>query len=579
MLHALIAALLVAQVTPPPPPPILAAPTASSSPNPSSSPPAGVAPSPAPAQLIVNPTNVNINPAQQALVTVTNATGLLQATLLHKLVMLSIDQQTHVITITATQATGTDTLHVVDAAGAVADIPIRVLFNAGTIPPAAQLSVTGSPVDPVWLAQQVQALVRRLALVAPGAQATIAPVQAAPSPLPPGAQSTFVVPVQIAGNGLYLDMNGTTAVTVQNVPLDGFSPPLLFYDDDPERITQDGVLYRGTITMAKPARLYYYHDDGSDPRQLAVVLTSASQDPTQVQVIDSSAGPNIDVMSVGHEVAKEFLVLKPHNEGVIVNLGANAYALHDLAMTYEQGAAGSVDFRILSGGPITVSVVAVSPGVDPRTVLDQPRVPGDGHHRTGVFALDGFGTDRLSYTAGGSAASVVYADRTSSPQNVDPASDGHDYGDYGVLRTIVIDLANPTDTPAIAYLYEKPIGGVVRSSFLVDGAIVQVGCVREPVPYQISAFALAPQSKYRAVVQTMTDGGSNYPIEVGVTAIPPQPAAPPISAPDGCFPKPNAPVPAPAAGSAPPPAMPGPASSPSPAPAVTPGAVASPGGF
>ncbi|MHB8146394.1 MAG: hypothetical protein ACYDGM_03905, partial [Vulcanimicrobiaceae bacterium] len=209
------------------------------------------------------------------------------------------------------------------------------------------------------------------------------------------------------------------------------------------------------------------------------------------------------------------------------------------------GVAGIVDFRVLSGGPITVSVVAVSPGIDPRTVLDQPRVPGDGHHRTGVFALDGFGYDQLSYTVGGGDASVVYADRNSSPQNVDPASNGRDYGDYGVLRTIVIRLANPTNASANAYLYEKPIGGIVRSSFLVDGAIVQVGCVREPVPYQISAFALAPQSSYQAVVQTMTDGGSNYPIEVGVTAAAPQPTAPPISSPEGCFPKANVPTPAP----------------------------------
>lgn len=547
MLHALLAALLVAQVTPPPPPPVLAAPTVSPSPNPSPSLPAGATPSPLPAQLIVNPTSVNINPAQQALVTVSNATGLLQATLQRKLVMVSIDQQTHVVTLTATQATGSDTLHLVDEAGAVADIPIRVLFNAGTIPATAQLAVTGSPVDPSWLAQQVQTFVQRLALAAPGAQATISPVQAPPAPLPPGAQSTFVVPVQIAGNGLYLDMNGATTVTVQNVPLDAFAPPLLFYDDDPERVTQDGVLYRGTITAAQPARLYYYHDDGTGPRQLAVVLASSSQDPTQVQIIDSSAGPNIDVMSVGHAVARDFLTLKPLDEGIIVNLGADAYALHDLAMTDKQGVAGSVDFRVLSGGPVTVSVVAVSPGVDPRTVLDQPLLPGDGHHRTGVFALAGFGNDRLSYSVGGADATLVYADRGSAPPNVDPASKGRDYGDYGVLRTIVIQLANPTDTPAIAYLYEKPIGGIVRSSFVVDGSLVQIGCVREPVPYQISAFALAPQSTYQAVVQTMTDGGSNYPLEVGVTATPPQPAAPPISSPEGCFPKPNAPVPAPTA--------------------------------
>jgi hypothetical protein len=36
----------------------------------------------------------------------------------------------------------------------------------------------------------------------------------------------------------------------------------------------------------------------------------------------------------------------------------------------------------------------------------------------------------------------------------------------------------------------------------------------------------------------MTDGGSFYPVEIGITGTPPTPATPAISAPDGCFPKP-----------------------------------------
>jgi hypothetical protein len=37
----------------------------------------------------------------------------------------------------------------------------------------------------------------------------------------------------------------------------------------------------------------------------------------------------------------------------------------------------------------------------------------------------------------------------------------------------------------------------------------------------------------------MTDGGSFYPVEIGVTETTPQPSAPPITAPDGCFPSPT----------------------------------------
>jgi hypothetical protein len=58
-------------------------------------------------------------------------------------------------------------------------------------------------------------------------------------------------------------------------------------------------------------------------------------------------------------------------------------------------------------------------------------------------------------------------------------------------------------------------------------------------PYQISSFELSPGQTMRALVQTMTDGGSFYPAEIGLTTTPPQTHAPTINAPEGCFPKPQ----------------------------------------
>lgn len=181
--------------------------------------------------------------------------------------------------------------------------------------------------------------------------------------------------------------------------------------------------------------------------------------------------------------------------------------------------------------------MALSPGASPQSFANAPVLPDDGHHRTGVFSLDGYAQDALSYAAGGPDAKLTFGDREPTPKNVDPQALGHDYGDYGVLRTVTFTIANPTAAAANAYLYVRPIGGVLRSSFLVDGALVEVGCVRTPVPYQVAAYALAPNQTYRVVVQTMTDGGSNYPAELGITGTAPQPTAPPVSAPDGCFPK------------------------------------------
>ncbi len=297
------------------------------------------------------------------------------------------------------------------------------------------------------------------------------------------------------------------------------------------------MLFRGTVTAADPARLYYYHDNVADPRRIVVLVATEAADPALVQMIDAPAGPNIDVMQVGHAVSRDFLLRKPRGEGIEVQIAAGApFALRDAAMTARQGVAGSVDLRVLSGGPVTVTVIAASPGVDPRSLLDGTPLAGDGHQRTGVFRLTGYGTDALTFSAGGADAKLVIGDREPTPPSADPNATGHDYGDYGVAHHVDLNLTNPGDAPATAYLYFRPIAGIARSSFLVNGSLVELGCVRQPVPYQIAALTLPP-GQTRATLDTMTDGGSFYPVEVGVTATPPAPTAPPINAPDGCFPK------------------------------------------
>ncbi len=207
-------------------------------------------------------------------------------------------------------------------------------------------------------------------------------------------------------------------------------------------------------------------------------------------------------------------------------------------MAAQQLVSGTVDLRVLSGGPVTVTVLAVSAGIDPRTLLDGRYSPATGTIAPASSRSAASAWSDLSYTAGGADATVVIGDTDPTPPSVDPAATGHDYGDYGVSHTIDLTMTNPGPSPASAYLYFKPLAGPARGAFIVDGNLVELGCVREPAPYQISAFELEPGQTYHTVVQTMTDGGSFYPVEIGLTATPPRPSAPPITAPDGCFPKP-----------------------------------------
>lgn len=454
------------------------------------------------------------------------------------LVRVQVDPVTDVIAVRAGAQTGTTTLHLSDSGGDRFDLPVRVALDAGVAPARLALTVTGQPVQWPWLWSQVQNAIAQRSSLQPGASETVAQPATTPVPPLPNAQLTFDVPVAIGGNAADYDVSTTARVRVDNEAVEPFAPPTLFYDDDPERVDADGVIYRTSVSAANPARLYYYHDDGGPPRRLVVALQSTGV-PALVQVIDSSAGPNIDVLSVGHAVSKGMLEMKPRNEGEVVSVGiTQPLVLHDVLMTAKQCVAGSVDIQVLAGGPLEVTVLSLAQREDVAGALDGPLLPRDGHHRTGAFSIDDFGTTSLAYSVGGPDAITQYGGRNQAPPNRVPGGRGTDYGDYGVLQTLLFSLANPTAQNATVYLYERPLGGVVRSSFLVDGVLHQVGCVRDSSErYGIAAFELAPGSRYQLQVDTMTDGSSSYPLEVGLTATPPLPGAPPISAPDGCFPK------------------------------------------
>lgn len=505
-------------------------------------------PSPTPSSsLTATPATLNLHPSQTLSITIANGNGALTARTDTPLVSATVDQAARTVAVSASPQTGRATVTIFDASGASVQVPVRVAFDAGVVPSAITLRVTGSPIDAAWLQAQVQRAITQGIALQPGAVLQT-PAFTLPAVFNPGAIAAIPVAVNIAGGAQYFDVtNAPLTVNLQNVDVPAFTPPFLFYDDDPERINGDGVLYQNQVTAANPARLYYYHENTNDRHALFVVLSSTSA-PASVQLIDASAGPNIDVMSVGHAVSRDFLLQKPRNEGIVVDVTAQApFVADEFLLNRLDGAAGTIGIRLLGGGPVNVTVLTAPPAAVPdppsasqvTAILNEPQLPRDGHHRTGVFDLTGFGTETIAYTVGGPDAMTQYGARTPPPA---PGTTGHDYGEYGVWRILTFDVDNPSGQPATAYLYEQPIGGVVRSSFLVDGTLFQVGCARVSQRYLIGTPLALPAGKSQITVQTMTDGGSSYPLEVGLTATPPLPTTPPISAPDGCFPKPAAPA-------------------------------------
>jgi hypothetical protein len=451
--------------------------------------------------------------------------------------------------------------------------PSPSLPPAGVVPPSVALTVTGAPADAAFLDARIrEAIDRRIRpTLRPGASIRYGPI--APWPLLPlaaGSRAAVNVTVTIAGDDVSTAQTGVTSVVIDNVVVAPQPPALLFLSDDPEYLPTEGLVFQGNVERDRGARLYYYHDDIGVPRDLDVVLTAAV--PSRTQIIGSAAGPDLDVMSVGHTVSRDFLLFAQRNEGEIVDVvpGKPLVIRHHLILQGEL-VAGAMDFHVMTGGAVTVSLVASPAGGSPERYLSGPRVPFDGHHRHGTFDLSAYGAIAASYTVGGPPAALKYGGQTPTPHNLDPNDRGRDYGDYGVVHRITFTLANPSDTPHLVYLYEKPLGGPVRSTFLVDGQLKELGCARLPQPYWLTTYQLPPHSTSASTTLTMTDGGSFYPLEFGVTDARPLPYTPQPQAADGCSPS-SAPTPQPtpsqvpsAAPTAPSPAAPSPAAAASPA--------------
>jgi hypothetical protein len=493
----------------------------------------------APPPLTAQPANIVIGPGVSQAVKILGATPPLTAQVSSSIATVTIDQVHAFIYVSAVQL-GTATIHVTDANGSAIDIPLNIAQPAGIVPSTLSLIVTGNPASSRFLQRQVRAALRRVIrpTLQPGASITFSPLAIPLQPLQPGFLTSIDIPVTVAGGNATAPVFATTTVTVQNLQLDQTVPSVLFYDDDPEYVQLAGGLFRGTVQPNTAARLYYYHDNLGLPKDIAVVLTPASVLPTRVQLIDVEGGPSLDVMSVGNFVSKSFLSNEAKNQGIVVDLSSQTpFLLRNTLALIGELVAGAVDVRVLMGGPVNVSVLALPAGDPLSNYVNAPLAPRDGHNRSGVFNIAGFGAQTVAYTVGGPDASTTYGGRDTAPPNMVPGSLGHDWGDYGVTHRFTFDIDNPTDTAQTVYLYEKPSGGATINFFLVDGQLRQMGCARVPERYEIEHYEVAPHAQLASNVVTMTDGGSSYPLEIGLTQTAPFPFTPPMDAPDGCFPK------------------------------------------
>ena len=446
------------------------------------------------------------------------------------------------------RANGRGTVALSDRFGATALVSVLVAPPAGVVPADATVDLAGN-VTPQFASARIQAAIAQLAQLQPGATVTVGGVT--PPPLRPGATLEARANVTLRGNDTWVDQSGTTTVHLRVGALPPLDPAVLFYSDDPERLgaLDDGVLFRGSVDAARPARVYAYHVTDTPSRRLYLALQPTAG-TAHVQVLGAAAGPTDAFSYVGHLSTLRFLLEHGSQESFVATVAADAPLLLPLgAGTMQAGqlTAAIFDLRVLDGGPVSAMVLAAGTGVDPATLLAQPEHPSDGHFRRGEFSLANVPPLALSYAVGGAepapfAAGVRYfangqpafpnlrSDIVAAAGQRAPLA-----GDYGVLRAVSLQLTNPTAAPQNVFLYEQPgaNGGVTTTLwFTGDAQPTEVRCVSDPAQrYLVKGFGLAPGQTLNVTGSYMTDGTSWLPVFFGLTATPP-----PVAPPNACLP-------------------------------------------
>ncbi len=329
-------------------------------------------------------------------------------------------------------------------------------------------------------------------------------------------------------------------------------PRLLLYSDDPEYVSQDGLLFRAAAALdaSTPARVYLYHVL-QDPGQRLALIVESGGTGSQVWWLGGAAAGDAKPVYVGHRATVEYLrarkaqasstaAVAPGAPLVIpvvpsAVLAANAASPGSGSLSAAASADGALpgrplvqaiyDLRVLSGDPVRVSVVAVHAGADPLAAAARA-LPSDGYRRRGEFSLAGVAPVRLRFTVG----DPCDADHACAPFSAGMASFAELHGgrplggEYGVLRPVELTMANPTSAPRDVFLYEQAGTAGVTTTLAFDGddAPTEVPCLADlDGHYLVKRFSLGPGERRVVTGAFLTDGGSHFPLELGLTAIPP----------------------------------------------------------
>lgn len=327
-----------------------------------------------------------------------------------------------------------------------------------------------------------------------------------------------VIRLNPAGSGIFGDEGGT-----------------FFYSDDPESVTQNGILYADDLPAGRH-RIYLYHtNDTATPRKFSVVLENLGSEAATVAFARRSLPtPSGNYFLVGKTGSELFYTNTDLPPTITIPTGERAImdvAVEELSISTNQLLASIHDYD--TDQPLRVSSVMVGTGDDTLAVFDSlTPSPTDGFARQGTFpATRLVTTTPLEYTTTSSldGRRVIRIADTGDPFPSDPPLEGFDAqretsttlaGNFGIEYDLTVNVSAP-DGRDVALLVNPRGGGYAgwfRTTF--DGVTVETQApanqlnVLDPNQGTLIALISPPAEPTPLRIQFIPAGASNLPFHL-----------------------------------------------------------------
>lgn len=407
------------------------------------------------------------------------------------------------------------TLADVEVDGDIVTLHISVKKYAGVIiQPKIEALVTGEPCPSNILAAAFERAVMRAVFCEPGAQMRIISRDGVSTGLLAGGGRSATARVKITGPD-YITYSSIVSVIIRNEMMGYTKPDILFYSNNPERMTDYKVLFAGKTTSDKETRILYHHQNDSGKRlRISVEVINFNATPVTFRVFPGLASVNTDTVVVGYTAGRSFLTNYSNNVSIVDAIpGQSRLTLVSQVIKNGETASGILELSQVQGDDAYVIVRASDPSAGDLVVGAITSAPDKAMWKMSdhVYPTPSKSLEE-NYEIGNRWKFISVGKL--AIQSSDTLRKL--YGNYGVSYHINLKVKNPLAERGKVSIMFDPTAGFASVVFLINGSIVGEKYVKPPYEAHMASYTLEPGEEREFKIVFIPLAGSNYPAKLVV---------------------------------------------------------------